>query len=329
MNGQVLEFRDIEMASQRLSGLAVRTPLLEHPTLNERIGGRALLKAESLQRVGAFKFRGAYNAVVQIDRDAFPGGVVACSSGNHAQGIAAAAALCGMQAILVMPSDAPPLKVARTKSYGAEVVTYDREVEDRFQIALDLAAERGAQVVHPFDDRHVMAGQGTVGLELMQQAAVLDASLDSVLVCTAGGGLLSGVAVAVKAADAIATVHSVEPAGFDDFARSLNIGRRVKNAVRSGSICDALLVDQPGELTFAIAQQFCDAGVVVSDEEVAEAMRFAFFELKLVLEPGGAVALAALLTGEFNAVGKTVAAVLSGGNVDPVQFAEIIRNGDL
>lgn len=329
MGRRGLELRDIEQAAQRLQGLAVRTPLLQHPALNERIGGRVLLKAESLQRVGAFKFRGAYNAVAQIDRASFPGGVVACSSGNHAQGIAAAASLCGMPAVLVMPSDAPALKAARTKSYGAEVITYERATEDRFQLASDLAAERAAHLVHPFDDRHVMAGQGTVGLELMQQAASLDAALDAVLVCTAGGGLLSGVAVAVKALRRTATVHSVEPVGFDDFARSLAVGRRVQNAARSGSICDALLVDQPGELTFATARQLCGAGIVVTDNDAAEAVRFAFLELKLVLEPGGAVALAALLSGKFNAEGRTVAAVLSGGNVDPAQFAKIIGNGYL
>ncbi len=324
MSERGLELRDIEAAAKRLAGLAVRTPLIEHPALNERIGGRVLLKAESLQRVGAFKFRGAYNAVSQIDRDRYPGGVVACSSGNHAQGVAAAAALCDMPAVIVMPRDAPALKAARTRAFGAQVVPYDRETEDRFKIASDIAVERGADVVHPFDDRRVMAGQGTVGLEIMAQAIDAGAELDAVLVCTAGGGLLSGIAVAVKAARAATTVHSVEPARFDDFARSLAAGRRLQNEARSGSICDALLVDQPGELTFDVARRLCGAGVVVTDEEAADAMRFAFFELKLVLEPGGAVALAALLTGKFDAKGKTVAAVLSGGNVDPVQFSQFI-----
>lgn len=324
MGGRLLELSDIEAAAKRIAGLAVRTPLIEHPILNERIGGRALLKAESLQRVGAFKFRGAYNAVLLIDRKKYPGGVVASSSGNHAQGVAAAAALCDMPAAIVMPSDAPALKMARTKASGAEVVLYDRATEDRYQIARDLAADRNADLVHPFDDLRVMAGQGTVGLELMAQAQDVGAAPDAVLVCTAGGGLLSGVATAVKAARAATSVHSVEPARFDDFARSLAAGRRLQNEARSGSICDALLVDQPGEHTFAVAQQLCGAGLVVTDEEAAAAVRFAFFELKLVLEPGGAVALAALLTGKFDAKDKTVAAVLSGGNVDPALFATII-----
>lgn len=327
MRQELPDLSDIKAAAQRIKGLAVRTPLLEYPALNERIGGRVLLKAENLQRVGAFKFRGAYNAVSQVDRAAYPGGVVACSSGNHAQGVAAAAALCGMPAAIVMPADAPKLKAERTRALGAEVVLYDRATGDRFQIATDLAVERKADVVHPFDDPRVMAGQGTVGLELMEQASELGAVPDAVLVCTAGGGLLSGVALAVKAARRDTMVHPVEPERFDDFARSLASGELCQNEARSGSICDALLVDQPGELTFAVAKELCGPGVVVTDEEVAEAMRFAFLELKLVIEPGGAVALAALLSGRFNAKGKTVAALISGGNVDPVLFSKIITSG--
>ncbi|MGI9475753.1 MAG: threonine ammonia-lyase [Hyphomicrobiaceae bacterium] len=327
MSGQTLQLSDIEAAAARIAGLAVRTPLIEHPILNARVGGRVLLKAENLQRVGAFKFRGAYNAISLIDREKNPGGVVASSSGNHAQGVAAAAALCGIPAAIVMPSDAPALKLARTKASGAEIVLYDRATEDRYQIARDLAAERRADLVHPFDDLRVMAGQGTAGLELMQQALEIGAEMDAVLVCTAGGGLLSGIATAVKAARPETTVHSVEPAGFDDFARSLAAGERLQNAARSGSICDALLVDQPGEQTFAVAQKLCGPGLVVTDEEAADAVRFAFFELKLVLEPGGAVALAALLTGKFDATNKTVTALLSGGNIDPVLFAKIITEG--
>lgn len=324
MSSGAPQFTDIEAAAKRIAPYAVRTPLIEHPVLNEAVGARVLLKAENMQRVGAFKFRGAYNAVSQIDPAKYPGGVVAASSGNHAQGIAAAAALCKLPAAIVMPSDAPALKVARTKASGATVVTYDRATEDRTRIALDLAAERNARFVHPFDDPLVMAGQGTAGLELMAQAAAIDAVPEAVLVCTAGGGLLSGVAIAVKAANASTTVHPVEPARFDDYSRSLAAGHRLQNEAKAGSICDALLVDQPGELTFSVAQALCGPGVVVTDEEAADAVRFAFLELKVVLEPGGAVALAALLTGRFDAKGKTVAAVLSGGNVDPALFADII-----
>jgi threonine dehydratase len=319
-----ISLAEIEAAATRVAEYAVKTPLLEHPVLNERVGGRILLKAENLQRVGAFKFRGAYNAVSRINRDAFPGGVVAASSGNHAQGVAAAAALCGMRAAIVMPSDAPALKVQRTRAFGAKVALYDRAVGDRMQIAADLAVECKAHFVHPFDDPHVMAGQGTVGLEIMAQAADRDAMPDAVLVPTAGGGLLSGVATAVKATNASTSVHSAEPSRFDDFARSLAAGERVCNAEKTGSICDALLVDTPGELTFDVACRLCGPGLIVSDEEAADAVRFAFLELKQVVEPGGAVALAALLSGKFDAKGKTVVAVLSGGNVDPALFSEII-----
>lgn len=325
MSSGASQFADIEAAAKRIAPYAVRTPLIEHPILNEAAGARVLLKAENMQRVGAFKFRGAYNAVSQIDRAKYPGGVVAASSGNHAQGIAAAAALCKLPAAIVMPSDAPALKVARTKASGATVVAYDRATEDRTRIALDLAEERNARFVHPFDDPLVMAGQGTVGLELMAQASAVGAVPDAVLVCTAGGGLLSGIAIAVKAANTSTSVHPVEPARFDDYSRSLAAGHRLQNEAKAGSICDALLVDQPGEITFSVAQQLCGPGVVVTDEEAADAVRFAFMELKLVLEPGGAVALAALLTGRFDAKGKTVAAILSGGNVDPVLFADIIN----
>lgn len=328
MGKQLPDLADIKAAAKRLEGLAVRTPLIEHPVLNERVGGRVLLKAENLQRVGAFKFRGAYNAVSQIDRMAFPGGVVACSSGNHAQGVAAAAALCDMPAVIVMPNDAPALKSARTKASGAEVVFYDRATEDRFAIASGIAVDRRAHFVHPFDNAHVMAGQGTAGLELMAQAEAVGAEPDAVLVCTAGGGLLSGVALAVKAARPQTTVHSVEPERFDDFARSLAAGERLTNEAKAGSICDALLVDRPGELTFEVARNLCGAGVVVTDEEAADAVRFAFLELKLVLEPGGAVALAALLTGRFDGRGKTVVALLSGGNADPVMFGDIVSKAD-
>ncbi len=318
---------DVMAARERLAKLAVLTPLIEHPALNARVKGRVLLKAENVQRVGAFKFRGAFNAVSQVDQKAYPGGVVACSSGNHAQGVAAAATLCGMASVIVMPADSPKLKLARTKAFGAEVITYDRATEDRDAIALAVCAKRKAAFVHPFDDANVIAGQGTAGLELMEQARALGAKPEVVLVPCSGGGFASGVSLAVKNADAQCDVMTVEPAGFDDFARSLKSGKHERNAKMSGSICDALLSPTPGKLTFAIAQKNMSGGLAITDDEARAAMRFAFIELKLVLEPGGAAALAAVLTGKLPVAGRTIVAVLSGGNVDPDQFAEIIRAG--
>ena len=285
-----------------------------------------LLKAENLQRVGAFKFRGAYNKVAQVDKAAFPGGVVACSSGNHAQGVAAAATLMGFRSAIVMPADAPRLKIARTRAFGAEVVAYDRVKEDRDAIARELCTHaRHAAYVHPFDDPDVIAGQGTAGLEMMEQAEAMGATPDIVLVGASGGGLISGVSIAVKEKSPATVIYSVEPAGFDDLARSLEGGARERNARLSGSICDALLAVTPGELTFEVAKRNLAGGLSVTDEEAKAAVRYAFEELKLVLEPGGAVSLAAILAGKLPLRGKTVAAVLSGGNIDPSLFAEIIQ----
>ncbi len=317
---------DIRAARERLRPHLVATPLLEHPTLNARAEGRVLLKCENLQRVGAFKFRGAYNKISQVDRVAFPGGVVACSSGNHAQGVAAAATLLGLRSAIVMPADAPAMKVKRTKAFGGEVIPYDREKEDREAIAARLCAERGAAMVHPFDDPDVMAGQGTVGLEIVEQAAAADARPDAVLVACSGGGLAGGIAMAVKASLPSTQVMTVEPSGFDDMARSLQSGKRERNARLSGSICDALLAETPGETTFAVAQKVLDGGLVVTDDEVRDAIRFAFAELKLVIEPGGAVTLAAILAGRLPTKGKTTVGVISGGNIDPDMLCRILTS---
>ena len=325
MAARLPTFGDLLAARRRLATLACRTPLIEHPALNSRVGARVLLKAENLQRVGAFKFRGAYNKVSQVDKSAYPGGVVACSSGNHAQGVAAAATLMGLKSAIVMPADAPRLKIERTRAFGAEVVAYDRVKEDRDAIARELCRERRAALVHPFDDIDVIAGQGTAGLEMMEQAEAIGAVPDIVLVGASGGGLIGGVSIAVKEKSPSTLIYSVEPAGFDDLARSLKSGAHERNAALSGSICDALLAATPGELTFEVAKRNLAGGLAVTDEEARAAVRYAFEELKLVVEPGGAVSLAVILSGRLPVAGKTVAAVLSGGNIDPALFAEIIQ----
>lgn len=317
-------FDDVKAAAARLAGHAVRTPLITHPALDEMTGARVVLKPETLQRVGSFKFRGAFNRISLVDRARFPGGVVACSSGNHAQGVAHAASLLGLASAIVMPSDAPPLKIARTRAFGAEVVLYNREREDREGIAQALAHERRADFVHPFDDAAVIAGQGTAGLELCEDAAARGLVLDVVLVPCSGGGLASGIGIAFKHLMPATEIIIVEPEEFDDFARSLKSGRREQNARASGSLADALMVSTPGELTFALGQRLFDGAVTVSDEEIRQAMRFAFAELKLVVEPGGVVALAALLAGRVAAQGRNIGVVLSGGNAEPSDFAAII-----
>jgi threonine dehydratase len=318
-------YDDVLAARERLKPHLIATPLIEHPALNARTGGRVLVKCENLQRVGAFKFRGAFNKIAQVDRQRYPGGVVACSSGNHAQGVAAAATLLGLKSAIVMPADAPQLKIARTRAFGGEVIAYNRETEDRDAIALRICEERKAAFVHPFDDADVMAGQGTTGLELMEQAKALCAAPDAVLVPASGGGLAGGISLAVKKASPGAEVFCVEPEGFDDLARSLKSGKPEHNTRMSGSICDALMAPSPGEITFAVAKQNFAGGLVVSDAEARAAMRFAFEELKVVAEPGGAVALAAALCQRLPVKGRTIAVVLSGGNVDPQLFADVIQ----
>ncbi len=321
---QIPTIDDVVDARARLAGQAVVTPLLESPALNARVKGRVLIKAENLQRTGSFKFRGAWNCISRLTAETARGGVVAYSSGNHAQGVAAAAALMKLPALIVMPTDTPEIKKANTRSYGAEVVTYDRVRENREEIAGRIATERGAVIVPPFEHPQIIAGQGTTGLELVEQAAERGAKLDAVLAPVSGGGLIAGISLAVKARSPGTQIHSVEPEGFDDHARSLASGKRERNAKASGSICDALLSPEPGELTFAVNQSRLSSGLVVSEAEVRRAMVFAFHHLKLVIEPGGAVGLAAVLSGKIATEGRTIALIASGGNVDPALFAEIL-----
>jgi len=315
----------VRAAAGRLAGHAVRPALIESPALNERAGGRVLVKPETLQRVGAFKFRGAYNRLVQLSPEQRRGGVVAFSSGNHAQGVALAARLLAMPAVIVMPADAPVVKVEATRGYGAEVRFYDRARDDREALAAGIAAERGAVVVPAFDDEHIIAGQGTVGLELLEEARALAGGLDLAAYPVGGGGLIAGGSIAIKALSPATEVWGVEPALFDDTRRSLAAGERLSVAPGSRSLCDALESPAPGKITFPILQANVSGIATVTDAEVAEAMRYAFSALKLVVEPGGSVALAALLAGKLEARGRTVGIVLSGGNVDPELFARVIR----
>lgn len=316
---------DVEAAAKRIAGQAVLTPLLESPALNARIGGRLLVKAEPLQRTGSFKFRGAYNRLSQLTPEQRKRGVVAYSSGNHAQGVACAAKILGMPAVIVMPADAPAIKVRNTKSYGAEVVHYDRYKENREAVSGRIAAARGAIIVPPYDDPDIIAGQGTCGLEIAEQARAMGVRLDAIIANSSGGGLIAGIALAIRAKSPGTEIYTAEPAGLDDHARSLKSGKRETNDAAARSICDALLAATPGEITFAINSRLLKGGLAVTDDEVRAAMAAAFAELKLVVEPGGACGLAAILTGKLPTAGKTIAVVCSGGNVDPETFISAIR----
>src|ERR1700691_6122617 len=315
---------DVDEAARRLAGVALHTPLLTSFALDAMTGGRLFLKAETLQRTGSFKFRGAYNKLASIPPEHRSGGVVAFSSGNHAQGVAAAARLLGMRCVIVMPRDAPRAKRERTAALGAEVVLYDRARDDREAIARDIAERRGAILVPPYDDALIIAGQGTAGREIVDDLGALGLVPDVVVVTASGGGLTAGIALAVKSRVPAAALYTAEPQGFDDHARSFRSGQREQNAALTGTICDALMARTPGKLTFAINRSLVGAGVVVNDEEVGAAVAFAFAELKLVVEPGGAVALAALMTGKVDVKNKVGVAVLSGGNVDPELFSRLV-----
>jgi threonine dehydratase len=315
---------DVDAAAKRLRGVALHTPLVTSPVLDAMTGGRVFLKCETLQRTGSFKFRGAYNKVSSIPEADRAGGVVAFSSGNHAQGVAAAAKLLHMPAVIVMPRDAPRPKRERTAALGAEVVLYDRANEDREAIARDIAEKRGAVLVPPYDDPLVIAGQGTAGREIVDDLASEGITPEVIIVNASGGGLTAGIALAVKARAPNARLYTAEPQNFDDHARSFRSGKRETNATSSGSICDALMSPSPGKLTFEINRVLVGEGVTASDEEVAAAVAFAFRELKLVVEPGGAVGLAALIAGKVDIKGKIAVAVLSGGNVDPELFHRLV-----
>lgn len=319
--------KDVEAAAVRLKGKAVLTPLLESPLLNARLGGRLLVKAEMLQRTGSFKFRGAFNRISLIPEADRARGVIAFSSGNHAQGVAAAAKAFGIAATIIMPSDAPAVKVRNTRALGAEVIFYDRWTENREAIGARLAEESGATLVRPYDDPGIIAGQGTIGLEIAAQAEAAGARLDACVVCCGGGGLVAGTALALADRSPGTPVFAAEPVGFDDTARSLAAGERLANAPGATSFCDAIVTPMPGEVTFRINARLLAGGVAVSDAEVADAMRTAFDALRVVVEPGGAVALAAVLSGKVPVAGRTVAVVCSGGNVDPDVFVRVLADG--
>lgn len=318
----------IEAAATRLEGHARRTPLLNSPFLDEIAGRQVFVKPECLQHTGSFKFRGGWSAISALTDEARARGVIAYSSGNHAQGIAAAAKAHGAPATIVMPSDAPALKLANTRALGADVVTYDRENENREAIGQAIADDRGLTLIKPYDEPQVIAGQGTCGLEIAAQAQEVGIENADVLVCCGGGGLTSGIALAFEAHAPGLRARPVEPQGFDDVARSLRSGGIERNNRSSGSICDAIITPSPGQLTFPIMHRLCGPGIVVPEADCLRAMAQAFLRLKLVAEPGGAIALAAALYHAGDIEGDAVIAVISGGNVDPAIFQSALATLD-
>lgn len=319
MNSPVYD--DIVAAADRLKSVAIRTPLLHSPVLSERFDAQIYLKAENLQHTGSFKFRGAYNALSQIPALEGAKGVLAISSGNHGQGVAEAARLLGLHATILMPDDAPEVKIARTKASGADLVFFNRAEDDRDKMAREHLSRTGAVLIHPFDNAHVIAGQGTVGLEIAETFQKSDQVPDILLACTGGGGLTAGLALACCEHYPDLQVFSVEPEGFDDYRRSLLAGAIVSNQATTGSICDAILTPAPGEIGFSITKGRLTGGLSVSDVDALQAVRFAFERHRMLAEPGGAVALAAILSGKLEAhvgplTGKTIVATVSGGNID-------------
>tara|TARA_R110002110_G_scaffold92155_24_gene239972 strand:- start:2867 stop:3835 length:969 start_codon:yes stop_codon:yes gene_type:complete len=310
----------IRAAAQRLEGHVRRTPLLSSPFLDDIAGRRVWIKPECLQHTGSFKFRGAWSALSAMDDETRARGVVAFSSGNHAQGVALAAKMHAVPSVIIMPSDSPDLKIANTRAFGAEVILYERGQEDRDALGAKLSAERGLTLIKPFDEPQVIAGQGTCGLEIAAQAAKAGIKNADVIVCCGGGGLTSGLALAFEADAPGLRARPAEPEGFDDVARSLRSGRIERNDRASGNICDAIITPQPGDITFPILKRLCGPGLVVSEQETLQAMAQAFHRLKLVAEPGGAVALAAALYRPEQIKGEDVIVTISGGNVDPAMF---------
>jgi threonine dehydratase len=320
-----MDIQRIEAAASRLKGHARVTPLLSSPFLDEIAGRRVLVKAECLQHTGSFKYRGARSAVSALSDEQRKNGVIAYSSGNHAQGVALAARQFGASAVIIMPADAPKMKIDNTRALGAEVVLYDRATEDRDAIGTKLSDERGLNLIRPFDEPEVIAGQGTCGLEIAAQAAELGVTEAEVIVCCGGGGLTSGIALALEARAPGMRVRPAEPEGFDDVSRSLASGQIERNTGSASGLCDAIVTPQPGNLTFPIMHRLCGPGIVVSDEEAQRAMAQAFARLKLVAEPGGAVALAAALYHGDQIEGDTVICTISGGNVDRAVFLHALE----
>jgi threonine dehydratase len=314
----------VEDAARQINGIAVKTPLLESPALNDKIGGRLLIKAECLQRTGSFKFRGAYNTISRLSDEEKKRGVFAYSSGNHAQGVAHAAQILGIKSTILMPIDTPQIKMENTRGYGAEVITYDRYSQSREELGAAYITKTNRILIKPYDNHYVISGQGTIGLEIAAQMAEIELIPDYCLAPCGGGGLISGLSIAIKDALADTEIYAVEPQGFDDTRRSLELKKRVANEPGPKSFCDAIVTPMPGEITFPILAENLQSGLTVSDTEVADAIRTAFNYLKIVIEPGGAVALAAILAGKLEMSGKTAVIVASGGNIDAKLYTAIL-----
>ncbi len=318
----------VRAAAKRIAGSVIKTPLLENEWLNERAGGRVLLKAETLQHCGSFKFRGAMNRLSMLTPEERKRGVLAWSSGNHAQGIARAARLFASPATIVMPKDAPALKVAQVKAYGGEIVFFDRYTQDREAIGRKIAAERGLALAPSYDHVDVIEGQGTLAIEAVEQAQAVGAAFDVFIICCGGGGMTSGCATILEEISPATEVFIAEPEGFDETWASITAGRKLKADISRKTLCDALATPSPGDITFPIMQRLVRGGFSISDDEVSETIAWAFKYLKLVLEPGGAAALAAVFHRKIRAEGRTIGLTLSGGNIDPSLFATILGRFD-